>query len=77
MLLMEYPYIIEEALPNYDKNSTWNILHAYIYSHSQTLIDEYTGDGLQAISILQYQFANTTFSDQSRYNILFQQVIHK
>ena len=53
MLIMECPSIRGEELPNYSKNSTWNLLHAYIYVHSQRLIDECTGDGVQSISILQ------------------------
>ena len=51
--------------------------HAYIYAHNQRLIDEYPGDGVQSISRLKYQCENITFSGQSRYNRLFQQVIHK
>ena len=49
--------------PDYAKNSTWNLLHVYIYAHSQRLIDEYIGDGVQYILILQYQCANMTFPD--------------
>ena len=48
-------------------------MHAYIDAHSQRLIEECPGDGLQAILILQYQCANMTFDDQSRYNRIFQQ----
>ena len=71
MLRMDYPSIRGGVLPDYAKNSTWNLLNAYIYSHSQRLIDEYPGDGVQYISRLQYQCANMTFSDQSRYNRFF------
>ena len=39
MLLMGYPSIRGEDLPYYDRNYTWNLLHAYIDAHSQTLID--------------------------------------
>ena len=49
---MKYPYIRVEYLPDYVKTSTWNILHAYIDKHFQRLMEEYTGDGVQAISIL-------------------------
>ena len=52
MLLMEPAYIIGEDLTDYSKNATWNLFHSYIYSHSQILIDEYPGYGVQAISIL-------------------------
>ena len=38
MLLMEYPYIRWEHFPDYAKNSTWNLLHAYIDAHNQILI---------------------------------------
>ena len=38
MLLMDYPSIRGEDLPNYDKNATRNLLHAYIDAHGQRLI---------------------------------------
>ena len=41
MLLMEYTSIRGEYLPDYAKNSTWKILHAYIDAHGKILIDEY------------------------------------
>ena len=77
MFLMNYPYIKGGDLPDCTKNSTWNLLHAYIDAHIQILIDEYPGYEVQSISIFQYQCSNTTFSDQRRYNILFQQVMQK
>ena len=77
MLLIDYPYIRGEYLPDHAKNSTWNLLRAYIDAHIQILIDEYPGDGVQAISIFQYQCSNITFSYQRRYNILFQKVMYK
>ena len=46
---MEYPYIIEEALPNYAKKATWNLLYAHIDAHSQRLSDEFLGYGVQDI----------------------------
>ena len=64
-------------MPYYAKKATCKIEYAYIDAHSQILIDEYPGDGVQAISRLQSQCANMKFSDQSRYNRLFNQVIHK
>ena len=77
MLLMYYPYIGGEYLPYYTKKVTWNLLRAYIYANTQILIDEYPEDGVQAISRLKSKCANMNFSNQSRYNRLFQQVIHK
>ena len=77
MLLIYYPSIRGEYSPDYSKNSTWNLFHAHIDAHSQILIDEYIGYGVQAISIIQYQCSNMNFSDQSRYNRPFQQVIQK
>ena len=53
MFLMDYPSIRGEYLPDDSKNPTWNLLHAYIDAHSQILIDGFTGDGVQAISIFQ------------------------
>ena len=52
-------------------------MHAYIDAHSQILIDECPGDGVQYISIFQYQCANTTFDNQRIYNRMFQQLVHK
>ena len=46
MLLMYYPYIREEYLPDYDKKATWNILCAYIDADSQRFFDECTGDAV-------------------------------
>ena len=77
MLLKEYPSIRGEYLSGYDKKATWNLFHAYIYAHSQILIFEYPGDGVQAISRLQYKCENMTFDDQRRYNRLFQKATHK
>ena len=74
---MEYPYIIGEEFPEYAKKATWKTFHAYIDAHSQRLIDEFPGYGVQSISIFQSKCTNMTFSDQSRCNIMFQQVVHK
>ena len=65
-----------EYFPDYDKNATWNLLYAYIDAHSQILIDEYPGDGVQAITIFQYQCENITFADQIIYNRLFRKLMH-
>ena len=56
MLLLDFPSISEEYLPDYAKKATWNLLHTFIYAHSQILFDEYPGDVVQAISILQYKW---------------------
>ena len=74
---MYYPSIRGEDFADYAKKFTWNLLNPYLDSHSQRLIDEYPGDGVQAITVLQYQCENMTFSEKIRYNKLFQQVIHK
>ena len=39
MLIMEFLSIRREDLPDYSKNTTWNLLHTYIDAHSQILID--------------------------------------
>ena len=54
-----------------------DLLYAYIDAHRQRLIDEFPRDVVQDISRFKPQRANMTFSDQSRYNIMFQQVLHK
>ena len=38
MLLMDYPSIRGEEIPDYAKTSTYNILHEYIDEHSKRLI---------------------------------------
>ena len=77
MLLMDYPSTIGEELTDHDKKDTWNLLHEYIYTRSQILIDKCPGDVVPAISRFQSQCANMKFSDQSIYNRMFQQVLHK
>ena len=52
-------------------------MYACIYAHSQRLIDECPGDGVQDISIFQPQCANMIFTEQSRYNRIFQKVVQK
>ena len=62
---------------NYAKKATWNLLHAYIYAHSQILIDEFPVDGVQNILIFQSQCVHMTFSDKNIYKRMFKQVVHK
>ena len=52
-------------------------MHAYIYANSQISTDEFLGYGVQYISIFQSQCANMKFSDQRKYNRMFQPVVHK
>ena len=77
MLLMDYSSIRGGNLPDYSKQATCNLSHACIDANRQTLIYKYTGDGLQAIMILQPQCENKTFSEKISYNRLFQKVVHK
>ena len=49
MMLIDCPSIRGGDPPEYAKQDTWNLLHACIDEHSQILIDEYTGDGVEAI----------------------------
>ena len=72
---IDYPSIRGGYLPANPKKDTWKMLNACIGANSKRLIDEYTGDGVQAISRLLYQCENIKISDQSIYNRLFQQVI--
>ena len=64
MLLMEYPSIEVEGIPDDAKQVIWNLLHAYIYAHRQMLIDEYPGGGVEAITNLKYQCSNMTFPEK-------------
>ena len=59
---MDYPFIRGGEIPYCVKKATWNLLHAYIDAYSQISISEFTGDGVQDISIFQSQCANTTFA---------------
>ena len=77
MLLMEYPSIEVEGIPDDAKQVIWNLLHAYIYAHRQMLIDEYPGGGVEAITNLKYQCANMTFPEKIIYNRQFHKVVHK
>ena len=61
MLLMDYPSIRGEYFPYYAKNSTWNLLHAYIDANIQGSKDEYPGYGVQDMKILKYQSTNMIF----------------
>ena len=38
MIIMDYTSIKGEYLPDYTKNSTWELLCAYMDAHSQKLI---------------------------------------
>ena len=46
---MDYPSIRGVEITYYAKKATWKFLNAYIDSHSQILIDECTGYGVQVI----------------------------
>ena len=76
-MLIEYPSIRGDYLIDHANKSTWNLLNTYIYAHSQILIYEYWGYGLQVITRLQSQCANMNLSDKISYNRLSQQVLHK
>ena len=54
-----------------------NILNANIDVHRRRLISEFPGDGVKCIAKLQSHCANMTFSDKSRFDRIFQKVIHK
>ena len=78
MLLIYIPSIRGEGgVIDYDKQATWNLLHISMDTHRQRLIDEHLGNLLQTITSLQTKFSNMNFSDKSRYNRLFQKVVHK
>ena len=77
MLLIDYPSIRGGDLPDHAKKATCNLLHAYIDAYSQILIDEYPGHRVQDTTRFQPQCVNMIFADQSRYNRMFHQVIHK
>ena len=77
MLLIDHTYIRGDDLTDYAMEATRNLLYAYIDAHILKLIYEYLGYVVQAIMILQLKCANMNFSDKSKCNRLFQQVLHK
>ena len=77
MLLMDYTSIRGKEILDYAKKATWKSLHEYIDAYCKILISEYPGYEVQAISRLQSQCENVTFPEQSRYNKMFQKVVHK
>ena len=52
MFLMDYPSIRGGEILYSTEKATWKLLRAYIDAHSQILIYEHPGDGVQAISML-------------------------
>ena len=77
-VLLDYPKIGgDDIIEYYAKKAIRNILHANIDVHSRILIAEFPKDGIKCIEKLQSHCAKMTFSDQSRYYRIFQQVTHK
>ena len=76
-VLLYYPKIGGDNIKEFAKKSIRNILHANIDVHSRRLISDSPGYGIKCIEKLQSHCANTNFSDKSRYDRIFQQVIHK
>ena len=72
-----YPKIGEGDIEDYAKKAIRNILHANINVHIRRLMIEFPIDGIKCIEKLQSYCANIPFSDKSRYDRNFQQVIHK
>ena len=52
-------------------------MHANIDVHSKRLIAEFPGDEIKCIEKLQSHCANMNFSENSRYDRIFQKVTHK
>ena len=77
-VLLDYPKIGgDDVIEDYEKEAIINVSHTNIDVHSKILIAEFPKDGIKCIEKLQSHCANTTFSDKSRYDRNFQQVIHK
>ena len=76
-LLLNYPKIGGEDIKDFVKKTIRNILHANIDVYSRSLISGFPGDGVKCISKLQSHCASMTFSDKSRYEKIFQLVMHK
>ena len=71
MFIMDYQSKIGKNFTYYAKIFTWNLLHAYIDTSIQIIIDEYPGDRVQAITRLQSQCENINLFYKRIYNILF------
>ena len=69
-VLLDYPKIGAKDIKYFFKDLC-NLLHANIDVHSIRLITEFPGDGVKCILKLYSHCANMTFSDKSRYDILF------
>ena len=77
-VLLDYPKIGEDdIIEDFAKNAIRNILHANIDAHSRISIAEFPKYGIKCIEKVLSHYANMTFSDKSRYERTFQQVIHK
>ena len=77
---MKYSYIIQkqkEKVLKIFKKAISIFLHANIDVYSRRLISEFTADGVKCVEKLQLHFSKITFSDNSRYDKIFQQVTHK
>ena len=66
-----------EDIEGFSKKAIRNILHANIDVHSRRIIAEFPEDGIKYNEKLKSHCANMTFSDKSRYDMIFQQVTHK
>ena len=64
-------------MKDFVKKSIRNILHANIDVHIRRLIAKVLGDEVNFIEKLQSHCDNMTFSDKSRFDIIFQQLPFK
>ena len=78
---MKYFYNVQkkggEGIKDFSRNAIRNVLHENIDVHSRILIAEFPRDGINCIEKLQSHCPNMTFAEKSRYDRIFQQVIHK
>ena len=70
-VIIDYPKIGGDDIEDYAKNSIRNILHANIDVHSRIFIAEFPGDGIKCIENFQSHCAKMTFSEKSRYDMIF------
>ena len=75
--ITDYPKIGGENIKDFARKSIRNIVHANIDVHSRRLIAEFPIYGIKSIEKLQSYCENTTFSDKSRHDMIFQLVTHK
>ena len=76
-VILDDPKIGGDDIEDNEKETIRNLWHTNIEVHRKIFINEFPMDGIKCNEKLQSHCANMNFSDKSRYDRTFQQVIHK